>query len=57
VFFGFVCWALIDQYPHPKESGVIAMAVLMVMTPILNLVVLLHSGKGDGWLNLKLNKH
>jgi hypothetical protein len=23
VFFGFVCWALIDQYPHPKESGVI----------------------------------
>jgi hypothetical protein len=41
VFFGFVCWALIDQYPHPKESGVIAMAVLMVLTPILNLVVLL----------------
>jgi hypothetical protein len=41
VFFGFVCWALVDQYPHPKEGGVIAMVVLMVLTPILNLVVLL----------------
>jgi hypothetical protein len=42
VFFGFVCWALVDQYPHPKEGGVIAMAILMVLTPILNLVVLLQ---------------
>ena len=48
VFLGFVCWALVDQYPHPKEEGVIAFAVLMVLTPILNLVVLLRSRKGDG---------
>jgi hypothetical protein len=41
IFLGFVCWALIDQYPHPKEGGVIAMSVLMVLTPILNLAVLL----------------
>ena len=31
---------LVSQYPHPEEGGVIAFAVLMVLTPILNLVVL-----------------
>jgi hypothetical protein len=55
VFFGFVCWALVDQYPHPEEEGVIAFTVLMVLTPILSLVVLLRRAAGDGWpgLNVK----
>ena len=44
VFFGFVCWAIIDQYPHPKESGVVFMAILMVLTPVLNLVTILRKG-------------
>jgi hypothetical protein len=54
VFFGFVCWALVDQYPHPEEDGVIAFAVLMVLTPILSLVVLFRSGVSDGWLGLHM---
>jgi hypothetical protein len=45
VSFGFVCWALVDQYPHPEEAGVIEFAVLMVLTPILSLMVLLHAGR------------
>ena len=52
VFFGFVCWALVDQYPHPEEDGLIAFIVLMVLTPILSLVVLFRGGTGDGWLGL-----
>jgi NADH:ubiquinone oxidoreductase subunit 4 (subunit M) len=54
VFFGFVCWALVDQYPHPEEDGVIAFTLLMVLTPLLNLVVLFRSGVGDGWLRRQI---
>jgi uncharacterized membrane protein YhaH (DUF805 family) len=43
VFFGFVCWALVDQYPHPKEEGVVAFVVLMISIPIINLGMLIHS--------------
>ncbi len=43
VFIGFVCWALVDQYPHPKEDGFIAYAVLMAVTPIINLIILFLS--------------
>jgi hypothetical protein len=43
VFFGFVWWALVDQYPHPQEPGFIEFVVLMVLIPILNVVVLLRS--------------
>jgi hypothetical protein len=45
VLFGFICWAFMDQYPHPKEEGFVAYAILTVLTPILNLVVLLQSGR------------
>jgi len=48
VFFGFVCWALVDQYPHPEEDGVIAFTMLMVLTPILSLVALLRHGVREG---------
>lgn len=45
VFFGFVCWALVDQYPHPKEDGLVAFVVLMISTPILNLAALFTSSR------------
>jgi|WetSurMetagenome_2_1015567.scaffolds.fasta_scaffold135987_1 multidrug transporter EmrE-like cation transporter len=44
VVIGFVIWAFIDQYPHPKEEGYIAYLVLTVLTPILNLAALLLIG-------------
>jgi hypothetical protein len=44
VLFGFVCWALMDQYPHPEEEGVIPFAVLMVLTPVLSMVVIVRAG-------------
>lgn len=48
VLFGFIYWAFLDQYPHPEEDGVIAYAILMVLTPILSLVALFRSRAGDG---------
>ena len=48
VLVGFVCWALVDQYPHPEEDGVIAFTMLMVLTPILSLVALLRHGVREG---------
>ncbi len=53
VLLGFVCWAIVDQYPHPEEDGVIPFAVLTVMTPILTLVALIRSG-GSSWLGYHL---
>jgi len=40
VLLGFVCWALVDQYPHPAESGFLEYVVLTMVTPILSAVVL-----------------
>jgi hypothetical protein len=48
VFLAHFCWAFVDQYPHPEEEGFIAFTVLMVLTPILNVVVLFRSKAGDG---------
>ena len=39
VLLGFICWSLVDQYPHPKEAGFIPYVILLLLTPILNLVV------------------
>ena len=30
--------ALVDQYPHPEEPGVVPAATTVMLTPILNLV-------------------
>jgi len=40
---GFVCWALIDRYPHPNEPGLLEYTVLVLLTPILSAVTLLRS--------------
>ena len=43
VLAGFVCWALIDRYPHPHEPGLLEYTVLVLLTPILSAVTLLRS--------------
>jgi multidrug transporter EmrE-like cation transporter len=48
VVIGFVIWALIDQYPHPREEGFIAYLVLTVVTPVLNLVTLFRIKQAAG---------
>jgi len=48
VLFGFVCYAIVDKYPNPKEDGITAFTVLMMLTPILNLVILLFNIPGNG---------
>lgn len=42
VLLGFVCWALVDQHPHPNEPGFLPYAALMILTPILSAIVLLR---------------
>ena len=41
VLTGFICWAIIDQYPHPKEPGVLVYTLLVVFTPIISLITIL----------------
>ena len=57
IFLGFVCWALADQYStHPKEEGLTAFIVLMLLTPIISLVVLFIGGtRGRLHLQMKPN--
>jgi hypothetical protein len=43
VVFGFVCLHLAGQYNHPDESGVIVLAVFMMLIPIINVLVLSRS--------------
>jgi hypothetical protein len=38
ISIGFICWALVDQYPHPEEAGFIEYVVLMMLTPIISIV-------------------
>jgi hypothetical protein len=52
VLLGFVCWAIIDQYPHPEEPGVLEYEILAILTPILSVVAIVRSGAGKGWLSL-----
>jgi len=40
---GFVCWHLTSQLNHPDEPGVIPFAILQVLTPIINVLVLSRS--------------
>ncbi|HNW61244.1 MAG TPA: hypothetical protein PKI62_16340 [bacterium] len=42
LLLAFVCWALIDQYPHPNEPGFIPYAVLILLTPALSALVLIR---------------
>jgi len=42
----FIVWALIDQYPHPAESGFVPYVVVALLTPVLSAIVLLLLGNG-----------
>ena len=46
VLIGFSGWAIVDQYPHPEEGGVIPYAVLVLFTPVITLLALFGSRQG-----------
>jgi hypothetical protein len=56
VLFAFTWWAIVDQYPHSEEDGVIAYTLLIVLTPILSVAVLFRNGADDGWLGFLMKK-
>jgi hypothetical protein len=43
VLVGFVCWAMVAQYPYPEGAGVVPYAVLALAAPVLSLAVLARS--------------
>jgi UDP-N-acetylmuramyl pentapeptide phosphotransferase/UDP-N-acetylglucosamine-1-phosphate transferase len=45
VLLGVSCWAIVNQYPHPKESGLLLYTVILILTPILSSVALAFSKK------------
>jgi len=40
LLLALVCWALVDQYPHPSEPGFIEYVIVTVLTPLLSVVAL-----------------
>ena len=48
ILLGAVFWALVDQYPHPEDPGVVPYAVLLVLTPIVSVVALRRGGRAPG---------
>jgi hypothetical protein len=45
VLSGFVCWALVSQYPYPEGRSVIPYAVVALLTPLLSLAVLVRAAR------------
>jgi hypothetical protein len=56
VSFGFTCLVLVTDGP-PREAVYIFFSLLHLLTPLLTLVVLSHSGASDGWLGLRMKKN
>jgi len=40
-----VCWALVLQYPYPERTGVISLALLSIITPVLSVAVLWRAAR------------
>jgi hypothetical protein len=45
LLLAFVCWALVDQYPHPSEGGFVGYVVAVVLTPLVNSAALLRGAR------------
>jgi hypothetical protein len=42
LLLAFVCWAFVDQYPHPSEPGFMEYVVATVLTPLVSVAALLR---------------
>jgi len=43
LLLALVCWALVDQYPHPSEPGFVEYVIAVVLSPLVSVVALLRS--------------
>lgn len=48
LLLGFSAWAVIDQYPHPEEPGVLEFTLVVLLTPILSIVAIVRDAAGRG---------
>jgi hypothetical protein len=42
LLLAFVCWAFVDQYPHPSDPGFIEYVVVTMVTPLVSAVALVR---------------
>lgn len=40
-----LCWALVLQYPYPERIGVISLALLSIITPVLSIAMLWRAAR------------
>jgi hypothetical protein len=45
IFTGIIAWSLVDQYPHPEESGFIEYVVLTLLNPVFTIVAFIRKKK------------
>ena len=45
VLLVFACWAVMDQYPHPREAGFIEYLIFVMLTPVLSSMWIARSGR------------
>lgn len=48
VLFGISCWAIIDQYPHPKGDGVVFFTLVVLLTPVISLLAISRNHENVG---------
>jgi hypothetical protein len=48
VLFGISCWAIVDQYPHSKDDGVLIFTLIVLLTPIISLLTISRNHENIG---------
>ncbi len=48
VLLARICWAYVQEYPHPSEPGFVPYMIVAVATPILSVVALLRAERTAG---------
>lgn len=43
ILFGFSCWTLVSQYPHPEEEGLLLYTILVLLTPVLSVLAIFQT--------------
>lgn len=44
IWFIFLCWSFVDQYPHPKEKGFFSYLLIAMLTPVFSFFTIYYNG-------------
>jgi hypothetical protein len=56
VLLGFVGWAIVDQYPHPNESGFFEYLLIVITAPVISLWIYFRNGVSNKWFGLRVKE-